>query len=528
MSSPPWQGLDHDRRGEEAGSQHEPSATTSTTIGQPVTATSTPPSTAAEQAPVGTDVSTRAVIAILLVATFVVILNETIMNVALPRLMEDLNVSARTGQWLATVFMLTLAIVIPTTGYLLQRLTTRQVFLTAMSLFSLGTLLAAVSPAFWLLLPARVVQASGTAMMLPLLITTILTLVPVERRGVVMGNVTVVISVAPAIGPTVSGVVLHFFPWRFMFILVLPIALGALLFGYKKLVDVGTPGRSKLDVVSVVLTVPAFGGIVYGLSLLGTDGPAGLPPLAFVGVGALALLVFGWRQSRLYRTDNPLLDLRSFRFASFSVSVALLCTAMIALFGMVILLPIYLQQVRGIGALETGLMLLPGGLVMGLLGPQVGKLFDRYGPRGLTLFGSVVLVVSMWRLSTIDQSTPIWVLVGIHVLLSAGLAFLFTPGFTSGLNPLPPKLYSHGSAILSTLQQVAGAAGTALLVAIYSGHAATQQAAGASPSDAELAGIQTAFRVAALISISTVVLAAFMHDAKRAEGAEAHDAVSVH
>ena len=483
-----------------------------------MTATSTPPQ--ADQAAttsVPANVSTRAVIAILLVATFVVILNETIMNVALPRLMEDLDVSARTGQWLATVFMLTLAIVIPTTGYLLQRLTTRQVFMTAMILFSTGTLLAAVSPAFWLLLPARVVQASGTAMMLPLLITTILTLVPVERRGVVMGNVTVVISVAPAIGPTVSGVVLHFFPWRFMFILVLPIALGALFFGYRKLVNVGTPGRSKLDVPSVVLTVPAFGGIVYGLSLLGSEGPGGIPPLAFVGVGALALLVFGWRQTRLYRTTGPLLDLRAFRFAPFSISVALLCAAMIALFGMVILLPIYLQQVRGIGALETGLMLLPGGLVMGLLGPQVGKLYDKYGPRGLSLIGSVVLVVSMWRLSQIDLGTPIWMLVAIHVLLSAGLAFLFTPGFTTGLNPLPPHLYSHGSAILSTLQQVAGAAGTALLVAIYAGRSAAQQATGAGAAESALSGIQTAFGVGALIAISTIVLAAFMHNTKKVD-----------
>jgi len=484
-----------------------------------VTATSTPPqTTSTSAAPATTPAGSRAIIAILLVATFVVILNETIMNVALPRLMEDLNVDARTGQWLSTVFMLTLAIVIPTTGYLLQRLTTRQVFVTAMILFSTGTLLAAVSPAFWLLLPARVVQASGTAMMLPLLITTILTLVPVERRGVVMGNVTVVISVAPAVGPTVSGIVLHYFPWRFMFILVLPIALGALAFGVKKLVNVGKPGDAKLDVLSVVLTVPAFGGIVYGLSLLGSEGPFGVPPLAFVGVGAIALLVFGWRQSRLYRTDNPLLDLRAFRFPPFSISVALLCAAMVALFGMVILLPIYLQQVRGIGALETGLMLLPGGLVMGLLGPQVGKLYDRYGPRGLTLFGSVVLVVSMWRLSTIDMTTPIWMLIAVHVLLSIGLAFLFTPGFTTGLNPLPPKLYSHGSAILSTLQQVAGAAGTALLVVIYSGRSAALQAGGTAPLESSLGGIQLAFGVGALISIATVVLAAFMHNTKKVDG----------
>lgn len=202
----------------------------------------------------------RSVIITLLVATFVVILNETIMGVALPRLMIDLQVSARTGQWLSTAFLLTMAVVIPTTGFLLQRLRTRTVFVLAMGLFSAGTLLAAVSPGFWLLLPARIVQACGTAIMLPLLMTTILTLVPIERRGVVMGNVSIAISVAPAIGPTVSGVILHFASWRFMFVVVLPIALAALFFGARRLVNVGDQGHRKLDVVSVVLTVPAFGG----------------------------------------------------------------------------------------------------------------------------------------------------------------------------------------------------------------------------------------------------------------------------
>ena len=321
-----------DRCGKDAGT-----CTTSTTIGPPVTATSTPPQTTTGGSAGTTSPSTtgnRAVIAILLVATFVVILNETIMNVALPRLMEDLSVSARTGQWLATVFMLTLAVVIPTTGFLLQRLSTRTVFVLAMSLFSTGTLLAAVSPAFWLLLPSRVVQASGTAMMLPLLMTTILTLVPVERRGVVMGNVSIAISVAPAIGPTVSGLVLHFFSWRFMFVLVLPIALAALAYGGKRLVNVGERGTQRIDLLSVLLSVPAFGGVVYGLSQLGAGGDATVPPAAFLGVGVVALLLFGWRQVRLTRPGNPLLDLRVFRFGMFSLSVALLCLAMLVYVGL--------------------------------------------------------------------------------------------------------------------------------------------------------------------------------------------------
>ena len=192
----------------------------------------------------------RQIIGILLVATFVVILNETIMSVALPRLMIDLDINARTVQWLTTAFMLTMAVVIPMTGFLLQRISTRTVFILAMGLFSTGTLLAAISPGFWMLLPARVVQASGTAVMIPLLMTTVLTLVPAERRGVVMGNLSIAISVAPAIGPTLSGLVLQFLSWRFMFVLVLPIALASLIYGSRRLVNIGQPGHHLCPLTS--------------------------------------------------------------------------------------------------------------------------------------------------------------------------------------------------------------------------------------------------------------------------------------
>jgi MFS transporter, DHA2 family, lincomycin resistance protein len=474
--------------------------------------TSSRPEAAAQTLPSGA----RRIIGTLLVAAFVVILNETIMGVALPRLMEDLSVSARTGQWLTTAFMLTMAVVIPTTGFLLQRLSTRTVFVLAMSLFSAGTLLAAVSPGFWLLLPARIVQASGTAMMIPLLMTTVLRLVPVERRGSVMGNISIAISVAPAIGPTISGLILQYLSWRFMFVLVLPIALAALVYGARTLTDVSETGNQKLDPVSVVLSVPAFGGIVYGLSQLGQESSTGSTIAnASLVVGVICLLAFGVRQRRLARGDgSPLLDLRPFGYPMFSLGLALLCVAMLSLFGMVILLPIYLQSVRGVDSLPTGLMLLPGGLLMGLLGPTVGKLFDRYGPRGLTTVGATMLTFTTWRFSTVDVGTPIWMLVGLHVLMSVALACLFTPSFTTALNPLPPYLYSHGSAILATLQQVAGAAGTALLVAIMAARTTTLTQAGQPAVTAMNGGLNTAFAVAAAVSIAAVVLALFMRNPK--------------
>ena len=450
-----------------------------------------------------------AIIVTLLVATFVVILNETIMNVALQRLMVDLRVDAPTVQWLSTGFMLTMAVVIPTTGFILQRLSTRAVFLLAMGLFSGGTLLAALAPGFEILLLARIVQAGGTAIMLPLLMTTILTLVPVARRGAVMGNVSIAISVAPAMGPTVSGAILEHFSWRFMFVFVLPIALAALAIGARYLTNVGETEKSRLDALSVVLTVPAFGGLVYGLSQIGGgQGGPGSPALVALAVGVAAMTAFVFRQLRLQNTSAPLLDLRAFNFRMFTVSVLLLVVAMIALFGAVILLPLYLQEVRGLKSLETGLVLLPGGLAMGLLGPFIGRAFDKVGPLPLTLAGSALLVLSLFQFSLLDAHTPVAWIVALHVGLSLGLALLFTPAFTTGLNPLPPHLYSHGSAIMSTLQQVAGAAGTALLVSIYAVVAA---------GSGIVTGMHAAFLTAAAIAVAAVVLSALMRKTAAAE-----------
>ena len=249
-----------------------------------------------------------AIIATLLVATFVVILNETIMNVALQRLMVDLNIDAPTVQWLSTGFMLTMAVVIPTTGFILQRLSTRAVFMLAMGLFSGGTLLAALAPGFEVLLLARIVQAGGTAIMLPLLMTTILTLVPLERRGAVMGNVSIAISVAPAMGPTVSGLILQHFSWRFMFVFVLPIALAALAIGRQVSDEHRRDGENPARCRSpCVLTVPAFGGLVYGLSQIGGGRgrrPA-RPAVVALAVGVLALVAFVLRQLTLQKPAAP-------------------------------------------------------------------------------------------------------------------------------------------------------------------------------------------------------------------------------
>lgn len=468
--------------------------------------------------PVSSDVAPSAeqrrrdnrVISLLLVAAFTVILNETVMSVAIPHLMEDLGVTAVAAQWLTTAFLLTMAVVIPTTGYVLQRFTTRAVFIAAMSLFSAGTLIAALAPGFEILLVARVVQATGTAIMIPLLMTTVMTLVPAAERGRRMGNITIVIALAPALGPVISGAILSFADWRFLFWFVLPVALAALGIGIGLMTNVGERTAGRLDGWSLPLAALGFGGIVYGLSTFGEDAATRNSTVTAValGVGAVALGLFVWRQLVLQRTDRALLDLRTFKSRSYTVAVIMFVVAMAALFGGIILLPLFMQGVLGMTVLASGLLLLPGGLMFGLMGPVVGRLYDRVGPRPLVIPGAVLVAGAMWTLAaTVSPTTPWGVLLACHVVLSAGLSLLFTPLFTSSLGSLPPNLYSHGSATLATIQQVAGAAGTAALISTMSAVALSRIDSGASESAGLASGIQAAFIVAGVLTTVGVALA---------------------
>jgi DHA2 family lincomycin resistance protein-like MFS transporter len=473
------------------------------------------------EAPARLSARNRTVIAVLLVSTFVVILNETIMSVALPVLLTDLKVEPSVGQWLTTGFLLTMSVVIPITGYLIRRVPTRLLYGVAMSLFSTGTLIAAVAPGFAVLLVARVVQASGTAIMLPLLMTTVMTLVPAARRGAVMGNISIVISVAPAIGPTISGVVLSLLGWRFMFWLVLPIALLALVVGLRRIVDIGEPTHTRIDLPSVVLSALGFGGLVYGLSTIGQSGGGASPApvsIAFT-VGAAGLVAFVVRQLRLQRTDRALLDLRTFQARTFTMATAMMMLMMATLLGTIILLPIYLQNVLKLTPLSTGLLLLPGGLVMGLFGPIVGRLYDRFGARSLLVPGTVATSAALSSTTLFGVGSPVVLVLGFHLLLSVGLAFVFTPLFTAGLGAVAPHLYSHGSAIFGTTQQLAGAAGVALLVSVLSVRSSALAKAGASVVEQTAGGVHSAFVVAACLSLIAIVAALFIRNPVSEDGA---------
>lgn len=458
----------------------------------------------------------------LVAAAFVVILNETIMMNAIPRLMTDLSINESLAQWLSTAFMLTMAVVIPITGWFLSRVTTRRAYAVAMTTFCVGTLLAAASWSFGVLVFARVVQASATAVMMPLLMTTLMRVVSPEDRGRVMGMVSLAISVAPALGPAVSGVVLQFLSWRWIFLVVLPIAVTIAVVGSRRLGNVGETEDTPIDWLSAGLSAIGFGSLVYGLSQMSH---ASVSVVVLIVVGLLGVAAFVWRQIVLQRVDKPLLDLRTLRTRVYSVSLAAMAIAFGAMIGSMLLLQLYLQHARHMTPLSTGLLVMPGGLAMGLLGPTIGRIYDHLGARVLMLPGGALAVLALAAFAFMDASTPYWMVLVAHVAFSLGLASLFTPMFTMSLSSLKEHLYSHGSSLLGATQQVAGALGTALVVVVLTTQEAAAAAQGAGETASYLNGLHWAFGLCAAAAVAMVGLVATL---PARIGVAQHEVVSAH
>jgi len=468
------------------------------------------------------------IVVALMIGAFVAFLNQTLLNVALPSIMNDLKIDATTGQWLTTGYMLVNGVLIPVTAYLMARFTTRQLFISAMSLFTIGTLICGLSPNFGILMVGRVVQAAGAGIIMPLMMVVFLTIFPIEKRGAAMGLMGMSMILAPAIGPTLSGWIVEHYDWRVLFYIILPFSAISTLIGVFFLKNVTKVTKPKFDMLSVVLSTIGFGGLLYGFSDAGTDGWGSTTVLSCLVVGTLSLILFVWRQMT---SRSPMLEFRIFKYNMFTLTTIINCLITISMYAGMILLPIFLQNIRQFTPMESGVMMLPGAILMGIMSPITGKIFDKVGARWLSVIGLLITVVTTFEFTRLTDATTYTHMILIYTIRMFGMSLMMMPIQTAGLNQLPQSMNAHGTAMSNTLRTIAGSIGTAILVTVMTTQTKSRAtelavAGGVSPTDKEamahivtestIHGINQAFLIATSLAVVALILAFFIKKTKPA------------
>lgn len=466
-------------------------------------------------------------IIVLLVGAFCTILNQTLLSTALPKIMDDFHITAATGQWLTTGFLLMNGIMIPVTALLINKISSKTLYIGAMTIFLIGTVMAAAAPNFSVLLTGRIVQAAGAGIMMPLMQTIFLLIFPREKRGVAMGMAGLVIAFAPAIGPTLSGWIVDTFSWRVLFYMIIPITVIVILLAFMAMRKVVPLTHPSIDFLSIVLSTIGFGGLLYGFSSVGNDGWSSPQVIWWLIIGVIFVILFIWRQLMM---KEPMLELRVFRSPIFSLSVAVSSIVMMAMIGAELVLPLYIQNLRGESALHSGLMLLPGAIVMGLMSPVTGSIFDRIGARKLAITGISLLTVGTIPFAFFTTHTSYVSIIVFYAIRFLGISMVMMPVTTAGMNALPNNLMSHGTAVNNTIRTVAGSIGTAILISVLTNvtkHGmpaksmlSTDPASyGQKVVDASLNGMKAAFLVATFFCLVTLFLTFFIKGKEK----EKHD-----
>lgn len=402
-------------------------------------------------------------VATLLVGTFSTFIMQTILTTAFPTLMRHFNITADTVQWLTTGFMLVMGIMIPVSAWLLSRFNSKYLYLTAMGLFWIGTFVCYMANSFGVLLAGRLIEAMGVGISAPVFQTIMLSIFPPQKRGTAMGLAGIVIGLAPAIGPTLSGWILLNYSWRMLFLVILPVNGAVFILALFTMHKVLPTAKTAIDVLSVIVSTIGFGSLLYAFSSVGSSSwgnPKVLIPLV---IGLVFVALFVRRQLHM---DKPLLKLRVFGVKTFSLSAILTAVAYMAMMGAEMVLPLYIQTIRGESAFHSGLILLPGAVMMGIMSPITGRIFDRIGAKRLSITGMILLTVGTAFFVTMTAKTPIIYITVLYTMRMFGITMVTMPVTTTGMNALPLNLIGHGTAVNNTTRQVAASMGTAILISV--------------------------------------------------------------
>ncbi|MGF2055925.1 DHA2 family efflux MFS transporter permease subunit [Vagococcus fluvialis] len=445
------------------------------------------------------------VLIILLFGTFLSFLNQTLMNVALPSVMKDFDITAAQGQWLSNGYMLISGVMIPATAFLIDRFKTRHLYLTSMIVFTLGTFIASISINYPMLIAGRMIQALGAGPISPLMTVVIMNMFPVQSRGKAMGFIGLAMNFAPAIGPTLSGWIVQSYDWRSIFYVILPLGIINILVAVFALKNFGEQTYPKFNFLGIVLSTIGLGTLLLGFSNAGDKPWFTFNVAGFVLIGLVVTGLFIYQQTH---TKLPMLNFSVFKHRIFTLSSITNFVVIMGLYGGMILLPLYIQNVRGVSPMTSGMVLLPGAIIMAIMSPITGALYDRIGARYLSFTGLIILSIGTFMFTLIDMNTTVTYLAIMQGVRSFGLGLALMPIQTDALNDLPLELMSHGSAMYNTIRQIAGSLGTALLVTIMSISTSNFAAenVGISIEEATLHGIQIAYIVVTAISVVAAVM----------------------
>jgi DHA2 family multidrug resistance protein len=404
-------------------------------------------------------------LAVIMLGMFISVLNQTLLNVAIPHLITEFNVTATDAEWLLTGYMLVNGILIPLSAFLIERFGIRNLFIAAMIFFTGGSFVCGLAPTFSILLIGRLLQAVGAGLLMPLSMTIILSIFPPENRGKGMGIFGLGIMFAPAIGPTLSGWVLEHYSWRLLFDGIAPLGLLVLILSLFQLKDLGGTNKNlKLDYVGTILSTIGFGSALYGLSEAGSKGWDDSIVIITLSVGIVCILLFVIQQ---LNSKRPMLDFRILKYPIFTLSNIMSMIVTIGMFGGMFLVPIYLQNLRGFSPLESGLLMLPGAILMGALSPISGILFDKVGPRPLAIIGMIITLITTYEFTNLTLATSYTFIVVLYMVRMVGMGLLMMPIQTAGINELPQEKNAHGTALTNTARQIAGSIGISLITTIF-------------------------------------------------------------
>ncbi|HHX2768313.1 TPA: multidrug efflux MFS transporter LmrS [Staphylococcus aureus] len=461
------------------------------------------------------------IVAVMLISAFVAILNQTLLNTALPSIMRELNINESTSQWLVTGFMLVNGVMIPLTAYLMDRIKTRPLYLAAMGTFLLGSIVAALAPNFGVLMLARVIQAMGAGVLMPLMQFTLFTLFSKEHRGFAMGLAGLVIQFAPAIGPTVTGLIIDQASWRVPFIIIVGIAILAFVFGLVSISSYNEVKYTKLDKRSVMYSTIGFGLMLYAFS---SAGDLGFTSPIVIGALILSMVIIYLFIRRQFNITNALLNLRVFKNRTFALCTISSMIIMMSMVGPALLIPLYVQNSLSLSALLSGLVIMPGAIINGIMSVFTGKFYDKYGPRPLIYTGFTILTITTIMLCFLHADTSYTYLIVVYAIRMFSVSLLMMPINTTGINSLRNEEISHGTAIMNFGRVMAGSLGTALMVTLMSFGAKIFLSTSPSHLTATeikqqsiAIGVDISFAFVAVLVMAAYVIALFIREPKEIE-----------